>query len=72
MCDERQADPVVSDINVRVVAGGLGELGDVVDEGHGGDKVLEGAFLDEFTVLEGPVGEGAESLLKLVDRSASA
>ena len=54
MCDEGESDAVVSDINVGMVAGRLGELGHVIDERHGGDEVLEGALLDEFTVLREP------------------
>jgi len=68
MCDEGQADAVVSDVNVRMVAGGLGQLGDIVDESHRGYEVLEGMLLDEFTVLEGPAGEFAESLLNFLIR----
>ena len=66
MRDQTQANAVVSDINVRVVACRLGELSDVVDEGHGGDEVLEGALLDEFAVFECPIGKRAESLLNLL------
>ena len=68
MCDEPQPNAVVPDVNIGVVAGRLCQLCHVVDEAHGGDEVLEGSFLNEFTVLKGPVWKCAKSLLDFLIR----
>jgi hypothetical protein len=66
MCDEGQPDPVVSDVDVGMMARSLCKLSDIVDERHGGDKVLQGALLNEFTVFEGPSFEVLQRLTDLI------
>jgi len=63
--DEGEADLVVADVNVRMVAGVFGDVANLVDEGEGGPEVLEEEGADEFAGLNLPVGDGDEAGLGL-------
>jgi len=64
--DEGQADAVVTDVDVGVVAGLLGELADVVNEAKGGHEVGELEGPDEFTGFDAPIGEAVEARFNFV------
>ena len=63
MGDERQADAVVANVDVGVMAGLLGEVADLVDESEGGDKVREFKGANEFAGFDLPAGKLGEASL---------
>jgi hypothetical protein len=56
--DQAEEYVVVTDVDVRVVVCCFGQDGDLIDELHRFEKVLEGPFANQFSVFEIPAGVG--------------
>ena len=54
MGDEGEADPVVANVDVWMVAGSFSKFRDVVDETHGGNKVVKLEDAHQFLRLDVP------------------
>ena len=62
---QRQPDLVVSDVDIGMMAGFLGEIGDVVHEFHRLQEVIEREGSNQFTSFEFPSGKACEGRLNL-------
>jgi len=62
---ECQLDAVVTDIDVRVVAFLLGDLGHAIDEIHGLNETGKGPVADQLVLLESPFRQLAEDVAEL-------
>ncbi len=62
--DEAEANFVIADVDVGMMVLLLGEIGDVVDEGHGVDEVGKNVVADEFAVVKVPVWELLEDFVE--------
>lgn len=56
--DESEADAVVANVDVWMVAGSFSKFRDVVDETHGGDEVVKLEDAHQFLGLDVPFGHG--------------
>ena len=63
--DERKPDPVVADIDVRMVAGLFGQLADPVDKAQRGAKILELKGSYQLAGFDLPVRQGAQASVGL-------
>ncbi len=59
--DESEADAVVADVYVGVVAGFFGEFADPIDEAERGDEAFELEGADEFAGFNLPAGKLGEA-----------
>ncbi len=62
--DEAEANFVIADVDVGMMVLLLGEIGDVVDEGHGVDEVGKFVVTDEFAVVKVPVWKLLEDFVE--------
>jgi hypothetical protein len=66
VCDEGEADLVVTDVDIGVVTGRFGEVADFIDKGERCAEILEQESADEFPRFDLPVGDSDKAGMDFV------